>query len=291
MKHPIIEAIRSLDNYVRGDAQFTTTELPEPERIRSLTNLHRGEIKEEPAGVWQVMGSALHQVLKEAAQKVDPGRFITEQRFQATMPGGTIISSQVDVYDRETKTLDNYKVCSVWKFILGDSPEWEQQLNIEACVLRMNDLEVRHVRNIAFLRDWNARKARTTREENYPQSDIHEVEVRLWPIGEQQQYILERIAKHEAAKEVSPICSKKERWQRDASYALMKRNQKRAIKLYYNHDQAWAALQQAERTGKKWEKFYLEERQVEPVRCLDYCPVWEWCDFGIAAHKKWREAQ
>ena len=120
-KNAIIEAIRSLDNYVRGNAAFTTTELVEPQRILRLTHQHKSEIKEE-VGVWSVMGSALHEVLKQAAVRVDPGRYITEQRYQATMPGGKIISSQIDVYDRETKTLDNYKVCSVWKFILGDSP-------------------------------------------------------------------------------------------------------------------------------------------------------------------------
>ena len=286
MTNPIIEAIRSLDNYVRGNARFTTTELVEPERIFSLTNRHRPEIREE-VGVWTVMGSALHVVLREAAMKVNPKRYITEARYYATIRN-TVISSQIDVYDREEKILDNYKVCSVWKFILADSPEWEQQLNIEACVLRMNGLQVSRVRNIAFLRDWNVRKARHSREPNYPKTDIHEVEMPLWSLGQQQQFIIDRMIRHEAAKDDPPVCTKKERWQRDAAYAVMKKNQKRAIRLYMDRDQAWAALKEAQRLGKPWEKFYIEERQVEPVRCLDYCPVQKWCDFGIAAMKKWR---
>ena len=151
----------------------------------------------------------------------------------------------------------------------------------------MNDLEVRHVRNIAFLRDWNVRKARFSKDPDYPKTDIYEVEMPLWSIGQQQHFILERIKKHTTPGD-TPVCTKKERWQRDASYALMKKGQKRAIRLFVNHDQAWAALQQTEKYAKSWEKFFLEERQVEPVRCLDYCPVQEWCDFGIAAMKKWR---
>lgn len=284
--NPIIEAIRSLDNYARGDARFTTTELVQPERILSLTAKHKPEIHEE-SSVWQVMGSALHQVLREAAQLVDPKRFITEQRFTATMPGGTVISSQIDVYDRETKTLDNYKICSVWKFILKDSPEWEQQLNIEACVMRMNDYEVRHVRNIAFLRDWNARKAQYTKEKDYPQDDIYEMEVPLWSIGQQQQWILERIGKHEAAVDDPPVCSKKERWQRDTGWALMKKGRKAAVRVLDDQDRAYAMMKWYEGKAEPGEKFFIEERPAEPVRCLNYCPVAEWCSFGIMAKQKW----
>lgn len=290
MSNPIIEAIRSLDDYKRGDAKFTTTELVQPERILSLTAKHKPDIVDE-ASVWSVMGTALHQVLRKAADKLDPERFITEKRFTATMPGGTMISSQIDVYDRLTKTLDNYKVCSVWKFILQDSPEWEQQLNIEACVLRMNDLEVRHVRNIAFLRDWNQRKARFTKNDDYPQSDIHEMEVPLWTIGEQQQWILSRIKKHEASKDDPPVCSKKERWQRDASFALMKKGRKTAIRLLDDEDRAYAMMKAMEVRAKPGEAFFIEERASEPVRCLHYCPVSKWCSFGIEAENKWKEKQ
>lgn len=287
-KNPIIEAIRALDSYNRGDAKFTTTELVQPERILSLTAKHKPEIKEE-SSVWQVMGSALHQVLRQAADLVDPRRFITERRFSATMPGGTVISSQIDVYDKKLKTLDNYKVCSVWKFILQDTPEWEQQLNIEACVMRMNDYEVNHVRNIAFLRDWNARKASYTKEKDYPQSDIHEMEMPLWSIGEQQHWILERIKKHEAAVDDPPVCSKKERWQRDTSFALMKKGRRTAIRLLDDQDRAYAMMKWYEGKALPGEKFFIEERPAEPVRCLNYCPVAEWCSFGIMAKEKWQK--
>jgi hypothetical protein len=289
MSNLIIDAIRKLDNYSRGEARFTTTELVLPERILALTAKHKPEIHEE-SSVWQVMGSALHQVLKSAAEMVDPSRFITEQRFQATLPDGTVISSQIDVYDRKTKTLDNYKVCSVWKFILQDSPEWEQQLNIEAYVLRMNDLEVSHVRNIAFLRDWNARKARTTKQGDYPPNDIHEVEVKLWTIAEQQEWIMDRVSKHDAAATgETPLCSKKERWQRNASVAVMKKGRKSAIRVMDDEDRAYAMMRQLERNANPGEKFYLEERPSEPVRCLSYCPVNKWCPYGIEAIAKWKK--
>lgn len=287
----IIDKIRALDNYQRGNANFTTTELIEPERIRSLSIAHAGEIKEEEPGVWRVMGSALHQLLKEAGALAnqEEDRFILEERFHATMPGGKIVSSQIDVYDRKEKTLDNYKVCSVWKFILGDSPEWEQQLNVEACVLRMNGLEVRQVRNIAFLRDWNMRKARLGKQPDYPQSDIHTVDMPLWSMGEAQEFILERIRKHEAAKDNPPLCTKAERWQRDASFALMQKGRKAAIRLFFTQDQAEAAMGEMERREIPGRHYYVEERQAEPVRCLDYCPCQPFCDFGISAMKKWRE--
>ena len=89
-----------------------------------------------------------------------------------------------------------------------------------------------------------------------------------------------------------PVCTKKERWQRDATYALMRKDRKRAVRLFHGpRDQAEAALMEAMRTSPPWEskQYYIETRQAEPVRCLDFCEVQTYCDFGSAAEKKWRE--
>ena len=104
----------------------------------------------------------------------------------------------------------------------------------------------------------------------------------MWSMGEPQDYILKRIAAHDEQAAKPPVCTKEERWQRDAEYAVMKRGKKNALKKVNDLDHAEAI---ASSFGPG---YYVEERKVEPVRCLDFCSVWQWCDFGIAAHEKWQ---
>jgi hypothetical protein len=175
--------------------------------------------------------------------------------------------------------------------MLGDVREWEEQLNINALCARMNNLEVRAIKILVRLKDWKARKARLTGQDDYPPCPVHIVDLPLWNVGKAQEYVLERIKEQEDNQENPRVCNKRERWQRDATFALMKKGRKSAIKLYFNKDQAEAALNWCMEEGRRkpGESFYLEERQSEPVRCLDWCGVWQWCSFGIEARKKWRE--
>ena len=69
----------------------------------------------------------------------------------------------------------------------------------------------------------------------------------------------------------------------------MKKGRKSALKLYDNKDMAEAITEIEQARAKPGEKFFIEERPTEPVRCLDWCPVQKFCDFGVEAVKKWRE--
>jgi hypothetical protein len=113
----------------------------------------------------------------------------------------------------------------------------------------------------------------------------------MWSVGQAQDYINKRVEKHRAEAANPPVCNKKERWQRDASFAVMRTDRKRALRLYQNKDQAEAALIHAAKIAPPGDakKFYIEERAAEPVRCLDFCGVQLQCDFGTEAEKKWKE--
>jgi hypothetical protein len=113
----------------------------------------------------------------------------------------------------------------------------------------------------------------------------------MWSVGQAQSYINEQVEKHRAEMANPPVCTKKERWQRDATFAVMRTDRKRALRLYGDRDQAEAAMMHAMRIAPPGDakKFYLEERDAEPVRCLDFCAVQIYCDFGTEAEKKWIE--
>jgi hypothetical protein len=289
LPEPIVTAF-GIDDYDRGTADHTATELIKPVRIRAFTHKFWEEMEEDVSDrVWRFFGSVKHLVLERIA-KSNPQRYLVEQRFETAMPQtGKTVSGKIDLFDRDLEILYDYKESSVWKFMLGDTREWEEQANINCYILRQNNIYPKKLINITWLKDWKIREARLTRKKDYPQCAIHVVELPRWTIGQQQDYIQRRIEDWDRHHENPPFCSKEERWQRDASFALMKEGRKNAVKLFFNRDQAEAAKDWALNRGYPKGKYYVEERIAEPVRCLDHCPVRTFCDYGIEARKKWRE--
>lgn len=290
LPEPFVTAL-GLDDYERGDADFTTTELIKPPRINTFTKEHWEEIEEDVSDrLWAFAGQTKHVVLQRIAES-DPVRYLAEERFSVDIPGGVKVSGKIDLYDFKTQILYDWKETSVWKFILGDTREWEEQGNINLFLMRMAQMEVKGLINVAMLKDWKARLARTTRQKDYPKCAINVCHLPMWSIGQQQAFILERIKTQQEAAKNPPVCSKKERWQRDAAFALMRKGRKSALRLYSSHDQAMGAMAEAENRAPFHYKgkFFVEERPSEPVRCLDFCPVQKWCDYGIEAVKQWRE--
>lgn len=291
LPEPFVAAVSS-DDYERGDAEFTATELIRPSRILAFSRKFDAEIEQDVSDrVWAFQGSTKHIVLERIA-KSDPARYRVEERLEFVMPGtGAKISAKFDLFDRLDKTLYDWKETSVWKFLLGDTKEWEEQANINLHAIRMNGGVVEKLINIAILKDWKARKARFGREPDYPKCAVHVMPLPMWSVGQAQDYINKRVEKHRAEMANPPVCNKEERWQRDASFAVMRTDRKRAIRLYMNRDQAEAAMLHAMKIAPPGDakKFYIEERNAEPVRCLDFCAVQMHCDFGIEAEKKWNE--
>lgn len=290
LPEPFVAAVSS-DDYERGDAEFTATELIQPSRILSYTRRHWDSLVEDASDrVWAFQGQTKHVVLERIA-RTDPDRYIVERRMEAVMPGtGGKISAKLDLYDRKDKTLYDWKETSVWKFLIGDTKEWEEQANINLYLLRQH-VEVERLINIAILKDWKARKARFGREPDYPKCAVHVLPLPMWSAGQAQEYINKQIEKHRAEMKNPPVCNKKERWQRDASFAVMRTDRKRAIKLCGSRDQAEAVMLHHMKIAPPGmaSRFYIEERDAEPVRCLDFCAVQTYCDFGIEAGKRFNE--
>lgn len=291
LPEPFVAAVSS-DPYERGDAEFTSTELIKPSRILAFSRKYDEQMTEDASDrVWAFQGQTKHVVLERIA-KTNPARYRVEERLECVMPGtGAKISAKFDLFDRDDKTLYDWKETSVWKFLIGDTKEWEEQANINLYALRMNGATVKRLINIAILKDWKARKARFGREPDYPKCAVHVLPLPMWSVGQAQEYINGRVLKHRAEMANPPVCDKKERWQRDASFAVMRTDRKRAIKLCMSRDQAEAVMMHSMKIAPPGDakKFYIEERGAEPVRCLDFCAVQIYCDFGCEAQKKFNE--
>lgn len=111
------------------------------------------------------------------------------------------------------------------------------------------------------------------RKHDYPQRQVVILPITLWDEAKTETYIRNRITAHELGKDNPPICTSEERWEKPTAYRVVKRGQKRAIRVYLTPEEA------AEHAARD-ERFSVVEREGESVRCKFYCPVVAYCSFG-----------
>jgi|TARA_A100001391_G_scaffold38983_1_gene21600 hypothetical protein len=278
-KHNLPEVVvnaLTIDTYSRGDSDISITQLIDSPRVSMLQKKHSEEIEQDAVDfIWSRFGTSVHEVFERSTQADD---CISEERLFVERDKWTI-SGAIDLQqvDNGQVTISDYKVTSVWSVIF-DKKEWHKQLNCYAWLVRhAKEMPVKELRIIAFLRDWNRRKS----EEggNYPESPIEIVNIPLWCEQEQDKYVQDRIALHQDADfefdsgGVLPHCSDEERWQKDTTYAVMKKNRVRAIKVHKVEAEA------NEHRDSLGADHYIDKRVGESTRCVqNWCRVNQWCD-------------
>jgi hypothetical protein len=269
---PVVKALTSYDNSEVVQGLRVTTLIDSP-RISQLRKQHSNQLTEDVSDmVWKVMGTAIHEIFEKAASNA----YVSEQRLEHEIDG-TIISGAID-YQFETDgevDLKDYKSTSTYSITKGDKPEWENQLNVYAYLIRhAKRLKVRSASVVAVLRDW--RRADAERRGDYPQAPIAEVPINLWSDKEQDAYVKERVRLHRVAELEKdfelPECSPEEQWERAGSWAVHKGKNKRALKLFDNKAEAQAfAGQSSDRS--------VIERPATLTRCENnYCRVADFCN-------------
>ena len=260
------------NDYSKGRADYSATEIISPPRIQRLRRKHWEEMEEDVSDMlWQLLGSALHVV----AERGQAEGHRNEERLFAEINGVTL-SGAIDVQQEtpEGLILMDYKFTSVWA-VMREKPEWEQQLNIYAWLVRKaKDERIAGLRIVALIRDWNRRESLL--KADYPSSPIHVVDIPVWPQEKVEQFILERIDLHQdgraamALDEEPPLCTSEDRWERPTMWAVKKEGRKTAIKVFDNEADAKVKAEQ--------EKGYVEVRKGESIRCTgNYCGVRQWC--------------
>lgn len=254
---PLVNAIKN-DPYDRGLSDISVTQLIGPPQIRKLT-LGREIVEDASDCIWRLIGSAVHAILERA----DPGTAIVEQRLYTEVLGW-IVSGAFDVYNNAR--LSDYKITSVLAY--GKTkPEWTNQLNLLAALLRRNNKPVTDLEVVAIWRDWRSREA--TYDANYPQAQVSVVPIPLWTEAEAEAYLHERVRLHQL--DTPPPCTDEERWHQPDKFALMKKGNKRAVKLY-------DAMPDFENDiSRNDPKLYWEHRVGEYIRCERFCAVAHVC--------------
>lgn len=266
LPEPLVRAV-SRHSHETVPNTISVTSLIQPPQIRALSIKHDAELSEDSADrLWALLGTLLHQALEGHAQGVK--NLVSEEELKLEAGGWTLIGH----YDLSELLLDgelltDYKLTSVWAVKEGIKFDWEAQLNTYAHLIRAAGRKVNQLQIVAIGRDWSKAKARF--DSSYPQQQVKVMAVPLWTPEVTQAFIEERIKLHqEAEKGVWPECSAEERWARPDQWAVHKKGQKKAVKLYESqHAAEWAVAKDQ----------YVVKREGESVRCASYCSVAQFC--------------
>lgn len=261
----LVHAI-TFDERDRGGCDYTITELLTPPRISALRRKHASEITEDASErIWALLGSAGHEVLRRSAKAQGIG--MTEERAIVEI-GGFKVGGQLDYALSDDKCLRDFKFTSVWAVKDGVKIEYEQQLNCYNFLAAQYGVHFERLEIIALLRDWS--KPEAMRNRDYPPVGVVVLPVKLWTLPDTESFILGRIALHERAKVELPECTPDECWERPEKWAVKKKGNVRATKLFDSHPEAQAFAATDSR-------FEVEHRPGERVRCAAYCPASEFC--------------
>jgi hypothetical protein len=266
------------DDYDYEEAgDISGTGLIKPPRIRQLEKRYGHLITLDASElVWRMAGSIGHKIVERGA---GPNVF-SEERLRMRADGWDI-TGKVDLMRMQLDkyAIEDFKFRSVWA-AKEAKPEDEAQLNIYATLARHNGFDIGLLRIISVLRDWS--KLRATREPDYPQVGVVVREVPLWTVEAQDMFLSIRVLQHQKAENLAdddlPLCTEEERWHKPDVWAVKKRGNKRALKLF--KDSISAQMEVFASETVKGRDLIVEHRPGEDTRCLHYCAVKNFCSHG-----------
>ena len=245
------------------------TELISPPIMKNLALKHWDEITVDVSDyLFSVLGQAVHYIL----EKGTPSDAIGEERIFVDTKFGRL-SGKSDIYHNEG--VEDWKVTSVFSFLLGVKDEWVHQLNVYKYLWEKNHFPVKFLTINAILRDWIRSKAKYD-PMNYPQIPFIQLKADLWSEKECEEYINERFAIHGLG---NTECTMYEKWERPDSWAIIKGKNKRATRVLPTELEAELYIDgiKDEKTHKDYS---IVHRLGERIRCNDYCLVRDFCPYN-----------
>lgn len=254
--------------------RYSATTLIQPPRIRQLTLRHWNEIEDDYANhIWRVAGSAYHFILAKTKQD---NRLI-EEKIEHKIDD-SILVTKPDLYDNDTQSVEDYKFTTVWA-VKGIKREWEEQLNIYDWSLEKSGFKILHNYINAILRDWSEAELKQYGGD-YPPIPFKRIEVPLWSLEKQEEFVKTRLALHKKYETLSdlelPICSPEERWATENVWAIYKNTNKKATKLLPTESRAKAYLSHIKQNK---ENFSIKKREGIDNRCIKYCSCNKFCSY------------
>lgn len=288
LPQPFVDAVTK--EYQYKDKQYSVTTILKDVREILLTRRHNNEIEQDVADmIWLIFGTAVHKVLEDSKEEETEFK---EEHFVEEVENGYKLSGQADLYNAKEKMITDYKTCSVWKVIYNDWDDYKKQLLMYAWAFKKMGFEVDKGQIVAVIKDHSKTKAKI--DSSYPQYPVYKkvFEFTEKDFEEIEKFIKEKfkeISKYEnVADDELPICSLENRFNEGNKYAVKKKTNKRALKVYDNLEEAEKHLSQLEykvmdkTTGEIEEirnDYEIEVREGEDKKCKDYCSCCNFCSY------------
>ena len=282
----VIERAVINDPYDSSGSNISTTRLIAPPRIRVLEMRNWDLIEDDVSNrIFSLLGQSVHHILERSKLKVD----LAERRLfykDDKITNGWTLSGQFDLLSRQGDLTD-FKVTSAWAALdalTNGKDEWENQLNVLDFLCRKNqktltrykkEVKVKSLSIMAILRDWS--KLKVMQSDNYPRKQVVMIPIRRWSEEEQENYVQARIKLHQDAEKADqlPLCTAKERWRKEDSYALMLDNRKTAKRVLPTREEMDKYMK--ENKYVEGQGCRVVFRAGEDVRCQHYCSVNQFC--------------
>ena len=124
-------------DYQYKEKQYSVTSLLRGIRETILLRRYHNNIEQDVSDmIWLLFGTAVHNILEHQEE----GKHELKEENLKIKIGDYTLSGRFDLYNAKTKTVTDYKTCSVWKMIFGDFADWRKQLLIYAYMLKRPDL-------------------------------------------------------------------------------------------------------------------------------------------------------
>lgn len=276
LPQPFVDAATSDHEYKPN--RYSVTEVLGGTCEAILKRRHQGEGDEDVSDrVWAIFGTAVHKVLQEAEATESQ---LQENWLSVPVEGTNYEMSGIfDLYDDSTKTVTDWKTCSVWKVTFGEFDDWRKQTLMYCWMLRQLGIDASRGEIVAIMRDHNKRKAMT--EKDYPEhpvyrigwdftdKDFADIEDEIW-------YWFAEVSHEETVDDdLLEPCNPAQRWHKPDKWAVVKNGRKKATRVLDSEGAAEGYMDQLEEGG-----YHIEFRRGEDTRCQSYCSVASWCPYG-----------
>lgn len=281
LPQPFVDAATS--DYTPTEGRYSVTRTLGGTCEAVLLRRHNDELDGDVADyLWAIFGSAVHQILENAKETDDQ---IKENKLFVDMGDGYTLSGIFDLYDDATGTVTDYKTTSCWKVIFGETEDWRLQTLTYCWMLRKTGFDAHRGEIVALIKDHSKREA--AKRDDYPKHPVVKYE---WDFTDDDFAFIEdrlqkwfgavRIQEGRPDDELTP-CKPNHRWHKDDKWAVMRKGQKRAVKLFDNcGDAEKFAEWLKDQPSNKGKALYIEFRQGEDTKCKSYCSVADFCPYG-----------
>ena len=253
--------------------EYRVTQLLKGIRETILERRHYHEIEQDVSDmIWLLFGTAVHSIIehhKEADHE------FKEERIKIRI-GNYILSGKFDLYNAETKTITDYKTCSIWKVVNGDYEDWRRQLLIYAYMLQSIGFPVEKAEIIALMKDHS--KSQAKRKSDYPEQPVRKITFTFTEkdFAEIESWLHQRFEEITKAEKLPddelPLCTPEERFNSGDKFAVMRKGRKTALRVLDSYEKA-----------EEWMEYnggdYIEVRKGEDKKCQDYCSACEFCNY------------